>query len=83
MRRVYECPVCRREFDARFAVFVASSPDPYDTIGCARRATIAAAGALAAPILLPTIDIVAFSAKAAPPLRCRPDADLQRRLQYR
>jgi hypothetical protein len=66
-----ECPVCRREFDARFQVFAAPSRESYDTVDCARRAARSdgAAQAILAPTLLPTIELlplVRSTAAAAP-----------------
>jgi hypothetical protein len=54
-----ECPVCRREFDARFQVFASGGREGFDTLECARRATrTAGADEVLAPLLLPTIELL-------------------------
>jgi hypothetical protein len=53
-----ECPVCRREFDARFQVFAPPGHEPFDTVECARRAVRTAdADEILALTLLPTIEL--------------------------
>ena len=54
-----ECPVCRREFDARFEVFAGPSGQSYDTVECARRAASSAGDQeIFPPALLPTIELL-------------------------
>jgi hypothetical protein len=55
-----ECPICRREFEDEFSVFVPPHPEGFDSIECAQKAVLiwGAAGGAAAPIVLPTIEFV-------------------------
>ncbi len=76
---VPECPICRREFDARFQVFAPPGGEAYDTIDCARRA-VSAPGALLAPTLLPTIELLPLGGTPAVASPARLAARSRRRL---
>jgi hypothetical protein len=61
-----ECPVCRREFDARFEVFAGPSGQSYDTVECARRAASSAGDQeIFPPALLPTIELLPLARPTA------------------
>jgi hypothetical protein len=68
-----ECPICRRTYDARFAIFVAGVDEPFDTIDCARRATSAGALGLApaATASRPTLEVVVPGQAPAEPAPTR------------
>ena len=53
-----ECPICRREYDDRFSVFVPPHPEGFDSIECAQRAAAIWAATEPAPVILPTIEVV-------------------------
>jgi hypothetical protein len=53
-----ECPICRQEYDDRFSVFVPPHPEGFDSIECAQRAAAIWAASEAAPVILPTIEVV-------------------------
>lgn len=58
--------MCRREFDARFGVFAATSGESYDTVECARRAARSAGTQdFLAPTLLPTIELLPLARPTA------------------
>jgi hypothetical protein len=71
-----ECPICRREYDDRFSVFVPPHPEGFDSIECAQRAAAIWAATEPAPIILPTIEVVAASAA---PEEARPASAAPRR----
>lgn len=72
-----ECPVCRREFDARFGVFAGTGGESYDRVECARRAAgSAGAQEIVPPALLPTIELLPL----ARPTAAAPLATSRRRL---
>jgi hypothetical protein len=60
-----ECPICRRQYDEQSAVFVPPHPEAFDTIECAKLAA-AAWGTAAAPVILPTIEIIPAPPVAKP-----------------
>lgn len=53
-----ECPICRREYDDRFSVFVPPHPEGFDSIECAQRAAAIWAASEPAPVILPTVEVV-------------------------
>src|SRR5262249_51795086 len=59
-----ECPICRREDDDRFSVFVPPHPEGFDSIECAQRAAAISAATQPAPIILPTLEVVGAAAVA-------------------
>src|SRR4029450_1106021 len=61
-----ECPICRREYDDRFSVFVPPHPEGFDSIECAQRAAAIWAATEPVPIILPTTEVVAAPAAALP-----------------
>src|SRR5580765_7655962 len=57
LRPMPECPICRRQYDEQFSVFVPPHSEAFDTIECAKRAAAAWGAAAAAPVILPTIEV--------------------------
>jgi hypothetical protein len=60
-----ECPICRQQYDEQFSVFVPPHPEAFDTVECAKLA-MASWGAAAAPVILPTIEVVPAPPVAKP-----------------
>ena len=56
--RMPECPICRREYDDRFSVFVPPHPEGFDSIECAQRAASIWGTAEVAPVVLPMVEVV-------------------------
>jgi hypothetical protein len=68
-----ECPICRRQYDEQSSVFVPPHPEAFDTIECAKFAA-ASWGAAAAPVILPTIEVVPAPPVAKPAVPAPPVA---------